>query len=69
MALKKYNVTVNKYATVLQLDAAGAKARGLTDKDLVQVKPAAAKTAAGSKPAAKEAEKPANKSAAPAADK
>ncbi|UXE05359.1 hypothetical protein SEA_RENNA12_8 [Arthrobacter phage Renna12] len=62
MALKKYNVTVNKYPTVLQLDDKTAKARGLTDKDLVQAKPAA-------KTAAKEAEKPANKSAAPAANK
>lgn len=61
MALKKYNVTVNKYPTVLQLDDKSAKARGLTDKDLVQVKPA--------KPAAKEAAAPANKSAAPAANK
>ncbi|AYN56825.1 hypothetical protein PBI_ANDREW_8 [Arthrobacter phage Andrew] len=58
MALKKYNVTVNKYPTVLQLDDKGAKARGLTDKDLVQ-----------DKPAAKQAEKPANKSRAAAADK
>ncbi|QRI45416.1 hypothetical protein SEA_LEONA_7 [Arthrobacter phage Leona] len=62
VALKKYNVTVNKYPTVLQLDDKAAKARGLTDKDLVQVKPAA-------KSAAKEAAAPANKSAAPAANK
>lgn len=60
MALKKYNVTVNKYPTVLQLDDKAAKARGLTEKDLY--KPEA-------KPAAKAAAKPANKSATPDADK
>lgn len=35
MALKNYNVVVNGTETILQLDDRDAKARGLTDKDLV----------------------------------
>ncbi|AYN57583.1 hypothetical protein PBI_KEPLER_8 [Arthrobacter phage Kepler] len=67
MALKKYNVTVNKMATVLKLDERGAKRYGLTDKDLVGAKTSPA-------PAAKPEEKkaapaPANKSRAAAANK
>ena len=65
MALKKYNVTVNGFETVLQLDERGAKARGLTDRDLF--KPAskqADKTAdkPAAAPAGKQAAAPANKS-------
>ncbi|QGZ16900.1 hypothetical protein SEA_LITTLETOKYO_8 [Arthrobacter phage LittleTokyo] len=61
--LKKYNVKVNGFETVLQLDERGAKARGLTEKDLY--KPAAKRPAAGSK----QADKPENKQTAPAGDK
>lgn len=57
MALKKYNVVVNKMATVLKLDARGAKAYGLTDKDLVDAPAPAPK-----EPAAEKAKVPANKS-------
>ena len=65
MALKKYNVTVNRQATVLQLDAKDAKARGLTDKDLVDY---AATDAANKKAvaAANKSATPANKSGTPA---
>ncbi|QGH74495.1 hypothetical protein HYQ03_gp08 [Arthrobacter phage Kuleana] len=60
MALKKYNVTVNGFATVLQLDERGAKARGLTDRDLVGAVSAA--PPAPETPAAPKAKAPANKS-------
>lgn len=80
MALKKYNVTVNNYPTVLQLDAAGAKARGLTDKDLVGAESSApgpdaeaaaaaereAAEAAAKAEADKKAATPANKGRTPA---
>lgn len=42
MALKNYNVTVNGTATVLQLNEQDAKARGLTDKDLVDAESSSA---------------------------
>lgn len=67
MALKRYNVTVNNHPTVLQLDEAGAKARGLTDKDLVGARQAEADAPAPAPEAdadagKKAADAPANKS-------
>lgn len=69
MALKKYNVTVNNMATVLQLDERGAKARGLTDKDLVSYAESAEAAAKAEAMEAKQAEiaaKAAEKAAAEA---
>lgn len=77
--LKRYNVTVGNRRgsseTVMVLDEAGAKARGLTEKDLwkptksekPQTQPRAPR--AQGKPRAKRAAAPKNKQAAPAADK
>lgn len=66
--LKKYNVRVNGFDTVLQLDDRAAKARGLGEKDLF--KPAAKRPAAGRKPAGeKQGDAPANKSGQPDGDK
>lgn len=77
MALKLYNVRVNNLATVLQLNEADAKARGLADKDLYKpgkspaaaaAEKAAAEKAAADKAAAEAAEKEAaDKAAADAA--
>lgn len=59
--LKRYNVKVGKYDTVLQLSPEDAKAQGLSDADVVGAKKAAPakKTATGPVGAKKAA--PANK--------
>lgn len=49
----RYNVVINGVQTQLTLTAEGAKARGLTDKDI-------------DRPASEKADKPANKAATPA---
>lgn len=66
MATQRYNVKLGNTETVLQLSADDAKARGLSDKDLVEKK---ATRKAASAPDNKAAAPAANKAAAPAADK
>lgn len=67
MALKKYDVRVGSFSTVLLLNDADAKARGLGPEDLAGAA-AAAEAEAGGAAAVKAAKVPANKARA-AADK
>ena len=75
MALNLYRATVNGYETVLQLDEADAKTRGLGSKDLYKGEPAAPaastpdSAAADAAAAEKAAAAPANKARAAAANK